>query len=101
MSLEKSFLVIQGVMQLHKFLVDFRNDSKDEIQNYFNEDRNNYIINSTQDFTYPGVVVNENRRPGGRTTNEERDRRLVELAIRDNFRQAFVDHNIHRPDLNV
>ena len=48
----------------------------------------------------PGVIVNDNRRPGGRVAFEERLRRVQGLENRDRLRQDIVDHNRHRPALD-
>ena len=45
----------------------------------------------------PGVIVNDNRRPSGRISDDERIRRNNGLLLRNTLRQAIRDHNMHRP----
>ena len=48
----------------------------------------------------PGVIVNDNSRPSGRISDDERMRRNNGLLSRNSLRQAIKDHNMYRPSKN-
>ena len=84
-------------MRIHNFLIDFRKDNVDEIRSDLNEDMSNFMDRCSEVGVLPGVIVNDNRRPSGRISNDERIRRENGLALRNDLRQAIEDHNMHRP----
>ena len=61
-----------------------------------NQDMTNFMTNCNVPGVLPGVIVNDNRIPSGRTPDAERLRRIKGLEIRDDLIQAIVNHNIHR-----
>ena len=85
---------------MHNFLVDFRNDNIEELRPELTQSCRQFYLSSSGVDEIPGVVVNDNRRPCGRIAYEERRRRIQGLEIRDNLRQAIVDHIMHRPVLD-
>ena len=99
-SLSNSFTIIEGAMRIHNFLIDYRNDNVDEIRSDLNQDMTNFMTNCHEIGVLPGVIVNDNRRPPGRIPDTERLRKINGLEIRDNLRQAIVNHNMHRPSRN-
>lgn len=96
-AVDNSFIIIEGAMRLHNFLIDYRQDNVNEIRNDLNADMTNFMSTNDDIGNMPGVVVNDNRRPRGRISYDERQRRIQGLEIRDRLRQAFIDHNMHRP----
>ena len=96
-AVDNSFVIIQGAMRIHNFLIDYRQDNVNEIRDDLNADMANFMSRNDDDENLPGVVVNDNRRPPGRFSNDERARRFHGMEIRDRLRQAFLDHNMHRP----
>ena len=99
-SLKHSFVIIEGAMRIHNFLVDYRNDNIEEVRTELTNSCTQFYSSSSSPDDIPGVVVNDNRRPSGRIAFEERKRRVQGLEIRDTLRQAIVDHNMHRPALD-
>ena len=99
-SLKHSFVIIEGAMRIHNFLVDYRNDNIEELRTELTHSCTQFYSSSSGVDEIPGVVVNDNRRLCGRVAFEERLRRVQGLDIRDNLRQAIVDHNMHRPALD-
>ena len=99
-SIDNSFLIIQGATRIHNFLIDFRQDNVYEIRSDLNVDMANFMNKCDELGVLPGVIVNDNRRPSGRISDDERLRRSNGLLLRNSLRQAIKDHNMHRPIKN-
>ena len=99
-SIDNYFLIIQGAMRIHNFLIDFRQDNVNEIRSDLNIDMANFMDQCDVIGGLPGVIVNDNRRPSGRISDDERLRRNNGLLLRNSLRQAIKDHNMHRPSKN-
>ena len=99
-SIDNSFLIIQGAMRIHNFLIDFRQDNVNEIRSDLNVDMANFMNKCDELGVLPGVIVNDNRRPSGRISDDERLRRSNGLLLINSLRQAIKDHNMHRPSKN-
>ena len=99
-ALPHTFIIIEGAMRIHNFLVDFRNDNIEEIRSELTISCTQYYSSSTTTDEIPGVIVNDSRRLRGRVAFEERMRRIQGLEIRDRLRQDIVNHNMHRPALD-
>ena len=50
-----------------------------------------------EDDIIPGVIVNDNTRPSGNITFEERVRRINGIQLRNQLKEAISNHNMHRP----
>ena len=96
-AVDNSFVIIEGAMRLHNFLIDYRQENVNELRDDLNADMTNFVSTNDDVGNMPGVVVNDNRRPPGRISSDERQRRIRGLEMRDTLRQAFIDHNMHRP----
>ena len=75
-SLKHSFVIIEGAMRIHNFLVDFRNDNIEELRPELTHSCRQFYSSSSGVDAIPGVVVNDNRIPCGRISYEERRRRI-------------------------
>ena len=64
-SVHNSFIIIQGAMRIHNFLIDYRQDNINEIRDDLNADMTNFTSRNDVDENVPGVVGNDNRRPPG------------------------------------
>ena len=73
-------------MRLHNFLVDYRLNSINEIRDQLQEDFMDYIQNMHEDDIIPGVIVNDNTRPSGNITFEERVRRINGIQLRNQLK---------------
>ena len=87
-------------MRLHNFLVDFRNDNIEEIRPELTSSCSQYYSSLTTVDDVAGVIVNDNRCPGGRLAFDKRLHQVQGLELRDRLRQQIVNHNMHRPSLD-
>ena len=64
-ALSNSILIVEGAMRIHNFLVDYRNDSIEEIRIDLTNNFTQHVQSSDNDVNVPSVIVNDNRRPPG------------------------------------
>ena len=99
--LTNSFLIIEGAMRLHNFLVDYRNNELEDIRTDLSQDFAAFVSDNTDDDAIvPGVILNDNRRPRGRISDDERTRRNKGIELRDKLKLSLANHNMHRPKAN-
>ena len=94
-SLSNTYLIIKDTMRLHNFLVDFTNDSIEDVRADITQDFGYFVENSDDDGIVPDVILNHNIRPSGNITNDERMRRNSGIALRDKLKQSICNHNMH------
>ena len=84
-------------MRIRNLLVYYGNDTIKDIQKDFHDDLASHleIIVDTSDVI--GVTVNDNYRPSGRVSNDEKVRRQDGVLIRDKLCQKLADYNMVRP----
>ena len=100
-ALTNNFLIIEGAMRIHNFLVDYRNNELEDIRTDLSEDFAAFVSDNTDDDAIvPGVILNDNCRPSGRISDDERTRRNKGIEIRDKLKLSLADHNMHRPKAN-
>ena len=93
-SLKNATIIIEGSVQLHNYLVNYRDIKKDIQQltckrDLLQEDVNNSHATTVQTGT-------DLHRPQGSIRNDERMNRLKGMVIRDDLRQSLVDHDMYR-----
>ena len=95
--LNQSFLIINAAMHLHNFLVTFRNNTADSKRTYA-IDRSIFVNDMLDNGVFNTVVTNDDHGgDGGRPPNDERDRRINGIQLRNKLRDKLQDHNMHRP----
>ena len=88
-------------MRIHNFLVDYRNNELEDIKTDLSENFAAFVSDNTyDDAIVPGVILNDNCRPSGRISDDERTRRNKGIEIRDKLKLSLADHNMHRPKAN-
>ena len=96
-TLNHTFIIINAAMHLHNFLVTFRNNAADSKRIYAT-DRSIFVNDMLDNGIFNVVVTNDDHGgDGGRPPNDERDRRVHGIELRNKLRDKFVDHNMHRP----
>ena len=96
-SLDNTFIVIEGAMRIHNFLVDYRDDNMNDMRKDLADDLVSHMETVAESGTLPGVVVNDNHRPRGRISNDEKVRRLKGIDLRDELCMKIANHNMVRP----
>ena len=95
-SLDNNMLVIEAGLYLHNFLVKYRLEQKESTEEH-NDERRLLVDEVEMSGELSLVVTNDNSRgEGGRPTNEEKERRIKGLLLRDELRQSIKDHNMVR-----
>ena len=95
--LNNAFMVINAAMHLHNFLVTYRNNTTHSKRTYA-IDRSIFVNDMCDNGIFNTVVTNDTHGgEGGRPSNDERDRRINGLLLRDKLRDTLQDHNMHRP----
>ena len=96
MSLDNACTVIEGAMRLHNFLVDCRESQIDDShceRELFQENVRDVNAQTLQ-------VGSDLGRPGGRTTDSDRETRTQGLSLRNHLTNALAQHDMHRPQRN-
>ena len=84
-------------MHLHNFIVTYRNNTTHSKRTYA-IDRSIFVNDMCDNGIFNTVVTNDTHGgEGGRPSNDERDRRINGLLLRDKLRDTLQDHNMHRP----
>ena len=84
-------------MHLHNFLVTFRNNTTESKSSYA-IDRSVFVNDMLDNGVFNVVVTNDDHGgDGGRPSNDERDRRIKGIQLRNQLRDKLQDHNMHRP----
>ena len=90
-----NMLICKGAMHLHNFLVSYRDDHNED----YNYERAVYM-NDCYDNGYQSEVIgNDSTRLPGRPSADGEASRLDGISIRDKLKQAFAQHDMHRPTL--
>ena len=95
-SLKHNFLICEGAMHIHNFLVDFRNTGNIENDDVMIE-RNVFIDDMCDNGIFNMVVGNDNNRgDGGRPCNDERIRHMNGIELREKLKISLANHNMHQ-----
>ena len=83
-------------MHIHNFLVDYRN--KHSVPTIDKTNKREICVDDMCDNTIFNMVINNdnNRGEGGRPSNEEKQRRINGVRLRDELKLALVHANMHR-----
>ena len=87
-------LTCEGAMHIHNFLVDYRNKHSVPTIDKTNE-REIFVDDICDNAIFSMVINNDNNRgEGGRPSNEEKQRRMNGVWLRDELKVALVNANI-------
>ena len=81
-------------MIIHNFLVYCRNETLKCIRKDLHDDLAGNVETIGDNGFIPGVILNDNCRPQGRMSNDEKHRRLKGMELRDGLCMKIVDHNM-------
>ena len=83
-----------GCHEASQFFIDFRNGSIEDIRDDITQDFRYFVENCDDDGISPGVIINDNIRPLGNITNDERVGRTSGIALRDKLEESTCNHNM-------
>ena len=91
-SLENIYIIIEGAMRLHNFLVDYR-ERMINVNQELHESHERLLFNEdiTNSLAVPIQTCNDLGRPQGNISGDERMDRLKGMAIRDKLSQDLAD----------
>ena len=84
-------------MRLHNFLVDYRNEIVAVTGQYLNSHLAAHLQNISEYDEIAGVFHNDNCRPVGRVSNNERIIQSNGIARRDKVRNNIDNHHMRMP----
>ena len=97
-TLDNAAIIIEGAMQLHNYLVGYR-ERHNCIHEYI-EDGNIFIQDVLNTNSMTLQTSNDLGHPRGRISQDKHSKRLEEMLIRDRLKQSLRDHEIYCPYKN-
>ena len=95
-TLENDILIIKGAMHLHNFLADYRNSSSAPTVDYA-LNRSIFVDKICDNGICNIMVTNDdNRGEGGHPTNDEKQRRINGVLLREKLKNSLRKHKMHR-----
>lgn len=95
-SLDNNMLIIEAALHLHNYIVAYRNEANLTQEDY-NYERRLYIDEVNDSGLFNNIVTNDNfLGDGGRPNNEERQRRINGIALRDKLRESIKENKMVR-----